>query len=148
MQIVILGSDLTFITKAGNGETEIVMTVTSYEQDFAEGEVFLVEQRNVVPLGRRLPEPIDGLLQCAASAGGATPKVMVTQGNDDRPMREHSPKLTQSRLSLRRHGDIPSNQESIGRNFPHPLREFGEHDRTPYSDKVKIGSNEQFHGRE
>jgi hypothetical protein len=63
-------------------------------------------------------------------------------------MRKHSPKLTQSRLSLRRHGDIPSNQKSIGRNFPHPLREFGEHDRPPYSDEVKIGSNEQPHRTE
>src|SRR5260221_5528808 len=93
MQIVILGNDLTFITKAGNGETEIVMTITSYDQAFAESKVFLVEQRNVVPLGRRLPERIYGRLQRAASPGGATPKVIVTQANDDRPTRKHQPKL-------------------------------------------------------
>ena len=73
---------------------------------------------------------------------------MVTKANDDRPVRERPAKLAQRRFCLRRHCDIASDEQSIGLYFPNPLREFGQHNRSPHADEMQIGGNEQLHSGE
>src|SRR5215469_790031 len=144
-QIMFASNNFAFITQAGSRKAEIVMTVTTDENELVRKEILLVEQRYIVALGRPLPEPLYSCWQGPAPSKGATPEVVITEDNDNGSIREYSAKFMQHGIRLGRHCDISRNHQCIGPRFAHPLCECLKHGHAPRAHKVKIRSNEQLH---